>query len=72
MTDFSKKISGYLDVGSDKHFFFWFFESRHKPKKDPVVLWLNGGPGCSSLTGLFMELGQVFSTKGDLKTYARK
>ncbi|PWA03217.1 hypothetical protein BB558_000627 [Smittium angustum] len=52
-----KTYSGYLDVDDDKHFFFWFFEAKSKRKDAPLLLWVNGGPGCSSLLGLLMELG---------------
>ncbi|CAL5207743.1 unnamed protein product [Lathyrus oleraceus] len=36
--------------------FYFFFESRNR-KEDPVVIWLTGGPGCSSELALFYENG---------------
>ena len=51
-----RAFTGYIDVQA-RHLFFYFFESRSDPDKDPVVFWTNGGPGCSSSVGLFMELG---------------
>ncbi|KAJ7113152.1 serine carboxypeptidase [Mycena epipterygia] len=48
--------TGYIDIQA-RHLFFYFFESRSDPDKDDVIFWTNGGPGCSSAIGLFMELG---------------
>ncbi|KAK2459316.1 hypothetical protein APHAL10511_008671 [Amanita phalloides] len=57
--------TGYIDVEA-RHLFFYFFESRHDPLTDDVIFWTNGGPGCSSAMGVFMELGpcRVVQQKG--------
>jgi cathepsin A (carboxypeptidase C) len=52
-----RQYSGYLNATEGTHLFYWFIESQKNPSKDPVVLWLNGGPGVSSLMGLFTENG---------------
>ena len=43
---------------SDKNLFYWYHESTTDAASKPLVLWLNGGPGCSSLGGMFTELGK--------------
>ncbi|KAK0205914.1 serine carboxypeptidase [Desarmillaria ectypa] len=48
--------TGYIDIEA-RHLFFYFFESRDDPDTDDVIFWTNGGPGASSMLGLFMELG---------------
>jgi hypothetical protein len=55
-----KSMSGYFSVDNeklDKNYFFWFFESRSQPTTDPLVIWLTGGPGCSSQLALLSENG---------------
>ena len=77
-SDFDGKQPG----GSQKteHLFYWFFESQEcNPNlpaekqmelisKTPLVIWLNGGPGASSLLGLFLENGPLKIENNDTCT----
>ncbi|KAH7031457.1 carboxypeptidase S1 [Microdochium trichocladiopsis] len=53
-----KSYSGYSDVGEDQHIFWWFFEARNQnPSDAPLTVYISGGPGTTSMVGLFEEVG---------------
>lgn len=55
-----KNYAGYVSVGKASHFYYWFSESQNNPSTDPLVVFLNGGPGCSSMGGFFTENGPFY------------
>ncbi|XP_077124946.1 putative serine carboxypeptidase CPVL isoform X4 [Ranitomeya variabilis] len=60
-----KSYSGYLTVNKtyDSNLFFWFVPAQLSPESAPVLLWLQGGPGGSSMFGLFVEHGPYVVNK---------
>ena len=66
-----KSSSGYFNVksGVDKNYFHWFFESRSETQAtDPVIVWLTGGPGCSSQLALLAENGPCAVSEDGMST----
>ncbi|XP_048140316.1 serine carboxypeptidase-like 34 [Rhodamnia argentea] len=58
---------GYISVnnGLGKALFYWFFEATSHAAEKPILLWLNGGPGCSSVGfGEARELGPFLVIDG--------
>ncbi|KAL0553458.1 hypothetical protein IC582_007353 [Cucumis melo] len=58
-----KQYAGYvdIDVKNGRSLFYYFVEAEKQPEKNPLTLWLNGGPGCSSIGGgAFTELGPFY------------
>nr|GMD08137.1 serine carboxypeptidase-like 11 isoform X1 [Ipomoea batatas] len=53
--------TGYVGVGKseDVQLFYYFVKSESNPSIDPIVLWISGGPGCSSFFALAEELGPL-------------
>ncbi|KAL7083649.1 hypothetical protein ACP275_14G176200 [Erythranthe tilingii] len=64
------QYGGYITVNrtAGRAFYYYFAEAQHSPSSLPLLLWLNGGPGCSSLAfGAMQELGP-FRVHSDGKT----
>ncbi|KAI2618116.1 alpha/beta-hydrolase [Hypoxylon sp. NC1633] len=69
--DVGESYAGYLPISSapndTNELFFWFFPSSSNNTSKEILLWLNGGPGCSSFEGLLQENGPFIWQYGTLK-----
>ncbi|KAJ6134743.1 hypothetical protein N7523_001065 [Penicillium sp. IBT 18751x] len=67
--DIGESYSGLLanTPHGNSSLFFWFFPSNNQKANNEITIWLNGGPGCSSLDGLLQENGPFLWQSG---TYA--
>lgn len=51
-----------VDDSEDVQMFYYFVESQRTPLEYPLMLWLTGGPGCSTLLAFFYESGKLLTT----------
>lgn len=59
--DIGESYAGLLPISQapdeDRKLYFWFFPTTNPDAGEELVIWFNGGPGCSSLSGLLTENG---------------
>ncbi|PIA63168.1 hypothetical protein AQUCO_00200888v1 [Aquilegia coerulea] len=69
------QFSGYVTVSKvgERALFYWLTEAVHDPLSKPLVIWLNGGPGCSSIAyGASEEIGPFRLNKTASGLYINK
>ncbi|KAG2668200.1 hypothetical protein I3760_15G149100 [Carya illinoinensis] len=69
------QFSGYVTVNEQygRALFYWLTEATACPEKKPLVLWLNGGPGCSSVAyGASEEIGPFRINRTGSSLYLNK
>nr|XP_017256822.1 PREDICTED: serine carboxypeptidase-like 17 isoform X2 [Daucus carota subsp. sativus] len=56
-----KLETGYVGLGDgeDLQMFYYFVESERNPRDDPLMIWITGGPGCSSPRTFFYYIGPL-------------
>ena len=64
-----ESYAGYVTVNAScgSNVFYWFFPAISGNTSAPLLMWLNGGPGSTSMYGLFNEMGP-FSVAADGQT----
>ncbi|KUJ18761.1 alpha/beta-hydrolase [Mollisia scopiformis] len=69
-----ESYAGTLSISSNptdiNALWFWFFPSTNPAASKEITIWLNGGPGCSSLDGLFQENGPFLWQSGTYAPFA--
>lgn len=56
--DIGESYAGLLPIDhTGKELYFWYVPTSNPAAKDEITIWLNGGPGCSSLDGFLHENG---------------
>lgn len=66
-----ESYSGLLPIDDSKELFFWFVPTTNPAASEEITIWLNGGPGCSSLDGFLHEVGRHHAACGPILTYCR-
>jgi carboxypeptidase C (cathepsin A) len=47
--------SGYVNVTQHDWLFYWHMAAKNEPNAAPLIIWTNGGPGCSSMEAATTE-----------------
>lgn len=69
--DVGPSFAGLLPISAnaseENQLYYWFWPSDNPDSKDEILIWLNGGPGCSSLEGMLQENGPFLWQYGTFK-----